>query len=109
MTKAKARTTPSPGTTITLGATSIEIPIAKIKQPIKSDINFTIMVSGSKADSKFMLTSMKKLNMILATICKNCIGSKSRRKSTISIKIKIILKMKVVKPKLKSVYSRLKM
>lgn len=36
MTKAKARTTPSPGTTITLGATSIEIPIAKIKQPIKA-------------------------------------------------------------------------
>lgn len=48
MTKAKARTTPSPGTTITLGATSIEIPIAKIKQPIKSDINFTIRVSAQR-------------------------------------------------------------
>ena len=58
MTKAKARTTPSPGTTITLGATSIEIPIAKIKQPIKSNINFIIMVSGSKADSKLVLCQM---------------------------------------------------
>ena len=48
MTKAKARTTPSPGTTIKLGATSIEIPIAKIKQPIKSDINFTIRVSAQR-------------------------------------------------------------
>ena len=48
MAKARARTTPSPGTTITFGATSIQIPIAKIVQPIKSDINFTIRVSGSK-------------------------------------------------------------
>ena len=50
MTKAKARTTPSPGTTITLGATSIEIPIAKIKQPIKSDINFIMALSQQMVD-----------------------------------------------------------
>ena len=67
------------------------------------------ILGGSQLQMDLILEAKK---MFFYTIVldgdKNCIGSKSRRKSAISIKIKIILKMKVVKPKLKSVYSRLK-
>ncbi len=59
MARASARTTPSPGTTITLGATSMQMPTAKMKQPTKRESSFSRNVSGWRKYSQPMLTSIK--------------------------------------------------
>ena len=71
---AMARTIPSPGTTITLGATSMLMPKARTTQPKKRLIPRMIQVFGENHVRAYMLTSIKALNSKLATICKSCNG-----------------------------------
>ena len=68
---AMALTNPSPGTMSTLGATSMQMPKAKIMQPTRSDKILAGSHAGSSHDKKNMKMSIKALNTMLTAICRN--------------------------------------
>ena len=82
LTLAMARTTPSPGTTTTFGASSMTMPKANATQPKPMHRNCSHSMVGYRTPRMAMLTSIMALNSTLTMICRNWEGLKSRRSST---------------------------
>lgn len=83
VTCAIARTTPSPGTTTTFGASSMTMPNASTTQPSTTHAHCSHSADGFRKPRIAMLTSIMALNSRFTNTCRNCDGLNSRRSSTI--------------------------
>ena len=100
VTEAMARTMPSPGTTMTFGATSTETPKPRMAHPRASEASCKGSSAGLSHESAAMLTSMSVLNKRLTATCRSWMGLKSRRRRATCAMMNRRFIAKVVSPKL---------